>query len=150
MTYGETSGLPENDFAAASSFLGSPEMGYKVALCQRDIAIQSAMLIFALIFALSRQRLKPIPVLIWFILGLLPIALDGGTQLLSQIGWQWLAWLAPRESAPWHRLLPGALFGLLSAWFILPVLRESLLETRLKLEKKAILALNDKATERFA
>ena len=62
----------------------------KVALCQRDIAIQSSLLIFTLISALARQKIKPIPIFIWFIFGLLPIALDGGTQLLSQLGLQWL------------------------------------------------------------
>ena len=147
MTYGEVTGLDEEDFAAASAFLGSPEMGYKVALCQRDIAIQSSLLIFTLIFALARQKIKPIPIYIWFIFGFLPIALDGGTQLLSQLGLQGLAWLTPRESAPWQRLLTGALFGLFSAWFILPILRESMLETRFALEKKAVLALQSKANE---
>ncbi|HBG59663.1 MAG TPA: hypothetical protein DDW97_02685 [Anaerolineaceae bacterium] len=150
MTFEKATGLPEDDFVAASAFLGSPEMGYKVALCQRDIAIQSALLIFVMIFALSRQKIKSIPIFIWFIFGLLPIALDGGTQLLSQLDWQGLAWLAPRESAPWQRLLTGALFGLLSAWFILPILRESMLENRFSLEKKAILALQSKETERLA
>jgi len=150
MTYGEAIGLYEEDFAAASAFLGSPEMGYKVALCQRDIAIQSSLLIFTLIFALSRQKIKPIPIFIWFIFGLLPIALDGGTQLLSQLGLQWLSWLTPRESAPWQRLLTGALFGLFSAWFILPILRESMLETRFALEKKAVLARQSKANEGLA
>ena len=147
MTYGEVTGLYEEDFAAASAFLGSPEMGYKVALCQRDIAIQSSLLIFTVIFALARQKIKPIPIHIWFIFGFLPIALDGGTQLLSQLGLQGLAWLTPRESAPWQRLLSGALFGLFSAWFILPILRESMLETRFALEKKAVLALQSKSNE---
>ena len=147
MTYGEATGLDEEDFAAASAFLGNPEMGYKVALCQRDIAIQSSLLIFTLIFALARQKIKPIPIYIWFIFGFLPIALDGGTQLLSQLGLQGLSWLTPRESAPWQRLLTGALFGLFSAWFILPILRESMLETRFALEKKAVLALQSKANE---
>jgi uncharacterized membrane protein len=150
MTYGEAAGLYEEDFATASAFLGSPEMGYKVALCQRDIAIQSSLLIFTLIFALARQKIKPIPIFIWFIFGLLPIALDGGTQLLSQLGLQWLSWLTPRESAPWQRLLTGVLFGLSSAWFIFPILRESLLETRFALEKKAVLALQSKANEGLA
>ncbi len=149
-TYGEATSLYEQDFAAASAFLGSPEMGYKVALCQRDIAIQLSLLIFTLIFALSRQKIEPIPIYIWFIFGLLPIALDGGTQLLSQLGLQGLAWLTPRESASWQRLLTGALFGLFSAWFILPILRESMLETRFALEKKAVLALQSKAIEGLA
>ena len=150
MTYGEATDFYEEDFVAASAFLGNPEMGYKVALCQRDIAIQSSLLIFTLIFALARQKIKPIPIFIWFIFGLLPIALDGGTQLLSQLGLQWLLWLTPRESAPWQRLLTGALFGLFSAWFILPILRESMLETRFALEKKAVLALQSKANEGLA
>ena len=63
---------------------------------------------------------------------------------------QWLLWLTPRESAPWQRLLTGALFGLFSAWFILPILRESMLETRFALEKKAVLALQSKANEGLA
>jgi len=147
VTYGEATGLYEEDFAAASAFLGSPEMGYKVALCQRDIAIQSSLLLFTLIFALARQKIKPIPIYIWFIFGFLPIALDGGTQLLSQLGLQGLAWLTSRESAPWQRLFTGALFGLFSAWFILPILRESMLETRFALEKKAVLALQSKSNE---
>jgi uncharacterized membrane protein len=150
MTYGETTGLYEEDFVAASAFLGSPEMGYKVALCQRDIAIQSSLLIFTLVFALSRQKIKPIPIYIWFIFGLLPIALDGGTQLLSQLGLPALVWLTPRESTPWQRFLTGALFGLFSAWFILPILRESMLETRFALEKKAVLALQSKEIEGLA
>ena len=150
MTYGEATDFYEEDFVAASAFLGNPEMGYKVALCQRDIAIQSSLLIFTLISALARQKIKPIPIFIWFIFGLLPIALDGGTQLLSQLGLQWLLWLTPRESAPWQRLLTGALFGLFSAWFILPILRESMLETRFALEKKAVLALQSKANEGLA
>ena len=150
MTYGEVTGLYEEDFAAASAFLGSPEIGYKVALCQRDMAIQSSLLIFTLIFALARQKIKPIPIYIWFIFSFLPIVLDGGTQLLSQLGLQGLAWLTPRESAPWQRLLTGALFGVFSAWFILPILRESMLETRFALEKKAVLALQSKANEGLA
>lgn len=147
MTYGEATGLDEKELSAASAFLGNPEMGYKVALCQRDIAIQSSLLLFTLIFALARQKIKPIPIYIWFIFSFLPIALDGGTQLLSQLGLQGLAWLTSRESAPWQRLLTGALFGLFSAWFILPILRESMLETRFALEKKAVLALQSKANE---
>jgi uncharacterized membrane protein len=150
MTYGEATDFYEEDFVAASAFLGNPEMGYKVALCQRDIAIQSSLLIFTLISALARQKIKPIPIFIWFIFGLLPIALDGGTQLLSQLGLQWLLWLTPRESAPWQRLLTGALFGLFSAWFILPILRESMLETRFALEKKAVLARQSIANEGLA
>ncbi|HAE85421.1 MAG TPA: hypothetical protein DCG78_02785 [Anaerolineaceae bacterium] len=150
VSYSQASGLNESDMAAASTFLGNPEMGYKVALCQRDIAIQSSLLIFTLVFALAQQKIKPIPIYIWFIFGLLPIALDGCTQLLSQLGLQGLAWLTPHESAPWQRFLTGALFGFLSAWFILPILRESMLETRFALEKKAVLAQQSKEIEGLA
>jgi len=140
LTYGQATGLSETDFAAASAFVGNPQLGYKVAICQRDLAIQSALLLFTLVYAFSHQKIKSVPILLWALVGFLPIVLDGGTQLLSQLGWPALAWLAPRESAPWQRLLTGGLFGFFSAWFVLPIVRESLYTSRLNLEKKSVIA----------
>jgi len=76
--------VERNQFCYSSAFIGNPNIGYKLALCQRDLAIQSAILIFTLLFALSHQKIKPVPILIWAVLGFLPIILDGSTQLLSQ------------------------------------------------------------------
>jgi len=139
ISFGQATGLSETNFAIASAFIGNPNIGYKLALCQRDLAIQSAILVFTLLFALSHQKIKPVPILIWAVLGFLPIILDGSTQLLSQLGWPALAWLPARESTPLLRVLTGASFGFFSAWYVLPLLHESMQALRLNLEKKALL-----------
>lgn len=58
-------------------------MGEQVAFCQRDVAIYSAMLLGGLAFGLVRHRLRPIQ-LRYYVFFLVPIALDGGTQLASE------------------------------------------------------------------
>lgn len=89
-------------------FVGNELVGYKVALCQRDVAIYGAIFLGGLLFALLRRRIKPLPVK-WLLLAMLPIALDGGTQLLGL-----------RESTWWLRTLTGALFGLAGLLWIYP------------------------------
>lgn len=130
ITYGQASGLNENDVAAARNFLGNEFMGYKTSLCQRDIAIYSALLLFGLIFSFSGRKIKPLPWYFWFLIGIGPIGLDGFTQLLSQTGLGIFAWIPLRESTPLFRVATGFLFGLASAWFGFPYLEESVLENR--------------------
>ena len=69
-TYGEASGQRENDVSAASHFVGNEHMGYKVALCQRDLAIYSSLLAVTLLFIFIRYKGKNIPWYLWFLLGL--------------------------------------------------------------------------------
>lgn len=136
MTYGQATGLNENDINAARAFLGNETMGYKMALCQRDIAIYGAMLIFGLIFSLSGNKIKPLPWYLWILIGLGPIGLDGFSQLLSQTGWVIFNWIPLRESTPLFRVVTGAAFGLTTAWFGYPFLEESILENRREMEIK--------------
>ncbi|MGZ3601267.1 MAG: DUF2085 domain-containing protein [Ktedonobacterales bacterium] len=93
--------LPSHSF-----FIG----GYQVCLCARCLAIYSTMLLagLALAFVRHRRLVRSIPWWLW-IVGMLPMALDGGTQLFGL-----------RESNVWLRLLTGAIFGLATAWFTLP------------------------------
>jgi uncharacterized membrane protein len=58
--------------------------GEQVAFCQRDIAIYAALFLGGLVYSWARHRLKPLP-LRWYILFLVPIAVDGGTQMVSQL-----------------------------------------------------------------
>lgn len=136
MTYGQASGLSENDINAARAFLGNDIMGYKMALCQRDIAIYGAILIFGFVFSVSGRKIKPLPWYIWILIGLGPIGLDGFSQLLSQTRWMIFEWIPLRESTPTFRALTGSLFGLTSAWFGYPYLEESVLENRRELQMK--------------
>jgi len=97
-------------------FVGNPEVGYKMALCQRDIAIYAAMLLAGLIYGPLRKRVRipPLPLWLTFVFGILPMFLDGGVQWLSYALWQFIPALLsqPFETIPAMRTLTGALFGL--------------------------------------
>jgi uncharacterized membrane protein len=131
MTFGEATGLDESNTAtaifAARNYVGSEEMGYKIALCQRDIAIYGGILLFGLLFSITGFRLKPLPWYIWLALAIVPIGLDGFSQLLSQPP---LGLLPYRESTPFLRVLTGFLFGFLTAWFGYPLVEETMVDTR--------------------
>ncbi len=128
---------------AARAFVGNEEVGYKVALCERDIAIYGAMLFFGLLFVFLRHRLRTLSLLLWLLIGLLPIGLDGFSQLFSQFNLPWLAFLPYRESTPFLRTLTGFLFGFSTAWLIFPSLEASMLETQRLFLRKFALAGGD-------
>lgn len=115
----------------ARAFLGNETLGYKIALCERDVAIYLAILLFGLVYALSGRKIKALHWTLWILIGIVPIGLDGFSQLFSQLDWAWLHALLPyRESTPFMRALTGALFGLATAWFAYPSIEESMNETR--------------------
>lgn len=114
-------------------FIGNAKMGWKVAWSDRMISMYTATWIFGLAWWPLRRKLKPLP--LWGLaLFLLPMAVDGGTHLLSDFagigqGFRdsntWLAVLT-NHALPasfyagdaWGsfnsimRLLTGVLFGL--------------------------------------
>ncbi|HSL45316.1 MAG TPA: DUF2085 domain-containing protein [Anaerolineales bacterium] len=115
----------------ARQFVGNEAVGYKMALCERDIAIYGAILLFGILYAVTGRRLKPLHWTLWVLIGMAPIGLDGFSQLFSQMDWTWLSSLLPyRESTPFLRVLTGGLFGFATAWFAYPYLEESMAETR--------------------
>jgi len=59
-------------------------LGEQVAFCQRDIAIYGALFLGGVTYGLARHRLKPLP-LRWYAFFLIPIAVDGGMQMVSQL-----------------------------------------------------------------
>jgi uncharacterized membrane protein len=122
-----------NDYSRleARRYVGDETVGYKVALCERDVAIYAAILFFGLLFDLTGRRFPQLHWTIWILLGLGPIGLDGFSQLFSQFDWQALAQILPyRESTPFLRVLTGAMFGFFTAWFAYPNIEESMQETR--------------------
>ena len=120
---------------ASRDFVGNAEMGYKMTLCARDIAIYSGILIGGLIYArpFVRRRLRPAPIWLYALLGLAPIAIDGLSQML---GYPPFNLWPPRETLPIYRIVTGALFGLMSAWLAFPYLELSMRDTRRQLEAK--------------
>jgi uncharacterized membrane protein len=136
-TFEETTGILHLDDPysytrfAARGYVGNETVGYKIALCERDVAIYAAILLFGVFFGLTGRRIKPLHWMVWLLLGLGPIGFDGFSQLLSQFNWEWFAAVIPyRESTPFLRVLTGALFGLTTAWFAYPNIEESMNETR--------------------
>jgi uncharacterized membrane protein len=130
-TYSLVTGMGEgssvDEVFTARRYLGNENTGYKVALCQRDIAIYLSILAFGLLFSLTGKRLPPLPWYLWIMLGILPIAMDGLSQLLSQPPFG--LWTF-RESTPFYRILTGALFGFFTAWFGYPLVEETMVDTR--------------------
>ncbi len=111
----EANGLAEGlGILERRGFIGNPELGYKVAICQRDMAIYASVLVAGLLFALVRRRLRS-PSLRVYLLFLIPIALDGLTGLFGL-----------RESNWWLRTLTGALFGAASVWLAYPYIEEAM------------------------
>lgn len=115
----------------ARKFIGNETLGYKVALCERDVAIYLAILLFGVVYGATGRRIKSLHWMLWLFIGIGPIGLDGFSQLFSQFNWPWLMTMLPyRESTPFLRVLTGALFGLCTAWFAYPNIEESMNETR--------------------
>jgi uncharacterized membrane protein len=142
-TFEQVTGFQDLDNPAALSrfqarqFVGNETVGYKMALCERDMAIYGSILFFGLLYAASGRRLKPLHWMLWVLIGMGPIGLDGFSQLFSQMEWQWLASILPyRESTPFLRVLTGGLFGFTTAWFAYPYMEESMAETRQFFVKK--------------
>lgn len=117
----------------AREFVGNEQMGYKMALCERDMGIYMAVFVTGLLFAVFRRRfnIRPMPFWLFLLVGLLPIALDGFSQLFSQffvgLNLEFLAQLIPlRESTPFLRTITGVLFGFSLVWLIYPRLDEQM------------------------
>lgn len=147
----------DNNPLTLRQFIGTAEMGYKVAWSDRMVSLYTGVWIGSLIFALVRRRLKPISLLTYALLAL-PMAIDGTSHLISDL-WgigqgfrdsnEWLAALT-RHALPmwfyagdalgsfnsWLRLVTGLLFGLGTAWLLLPYLEQSLAQVREELERK--------------
>ena len=97
------------------SFIGDPTTGYKIALCQRDVAIYGVIFLAGVAYALIRKKrqLQPWPIWSYFVFGIAPMMLDGGIQWMSYLLWVLPLHLVehPFETIPLMRTITGALFG---------------------------------------
>jgi uncharacterized membrane protein len=109
---------------ARQRFLGAVQVGFKMALCQRDMALYGALLVGGLLFGLFRKRLRPLT-FVGFLICILPMAIDGGTQLFLL-----------RESTPFLRLFTGGILGIGSIWMLYPRLETAFAEIRLQANER--------------
>ncbi len=131
--YTVESGLLAAEVQKAYQFLGDANLGYKIAFCQRDVAIYGTIFLAGLLYVLLRRRWKipALPIWVYLLFGLLPMGLDGGYQLLtSLVAWVKPGWITPHETTPLLRTLTGALFGLSSTGVIYPLMEEFFEDTK--------------------
>jgi len=93
--------------------------GFKMPVCARDIGLYGAMLLGGLAYPLLR-RLDDVSVYpaIYLVLAIVPLAIDGGGQLVSEIG------ILPfvYESSNLMRLLTGGIAGFAASFYALPLI----------------------------
>jgi len=126
------------DPVRAGTFVGNEVVGYKMALCQRCVAIHGAIFLFGLLYALGRRHVRPLPWWAYVGFGLLPMAIDGGYQFLSYALPLLLpnSSITPYETTPLMRALTGALFGLATVWLAYPYVQETMDEFHETLQRR--------------
>jgi uncharacterized membrane protein len=102
-------------------FPGNEELGYKAAICERDVGIYAGLALglvsFGLLDRWLRGRGKRFPKMPFWVyaLTIVPIAVDGLSQLVGL-----------RESNYVLRLVTGMIFGISSAWLFAPYVQSAM------------------------
>ncbi len=116
-------GVDVDPFARA---LGNQQVGWKVAFCERDVAIYGAIFFTGLVYGLVRKRLvgwrMPFR---YFLLFLIPMGVDGVLQLFGFYESTWL-----------RRSITGAIFGVGAVLFAYPYVEEGFADVRRTINSK--------------
>ncbi|MEW6748202.1 MAG: DUF2085 domain-containing protein [Candidatus Micrarchaeota archaeon] len=94
-------------------------VGHKMPVCARDFGLYGAMLLGALAYPLIRRLDEPtLYPAIYLLLAMVPIGLDGGVQLVSELG------LLPfvYESSNLMRILTGGIAGFAASFYAIPLI----------------------------
>lgn len=143
---------PLDGFDGLRQFVGNPAMGYKMAWSDRMISFYGSLWVGGLLYALLRHRIKSLPVIAWFLIGIVPVGLDGLSHMLNDIlagtsgtGFRdtnsWLQALTGNAFPQWFRVgdalgsfnsdvrwITGILFGLTTIWLLFPFVDEQMRE----------------------
>lgn len=94
--------------------IGNEAVGWKVAFCQRDVAIYGSIFLAGLVYALIRPRLGSWKMQFrYYLLFMVPMGIDGLLQLFGL-----------HESTWVMRTITGSIFGIGSVLFAYPYLEE--------------------------
>lgn len=76
---------PLDGFEGLRQFIGNAQMGYKVAWSDRMISTYGGLWLGGLIYALLGKRAPRISIVVWLLVGILPLGLDGVTHMLNDV-----------------------------------------------------------------
>lgn len=105
---------PSSDPWELRFFYGTPEMGWKVAWSDRMLSFYNMVPIFGLLYAVLRRWVRRPLSFKLFLLALLPIVVDGGTHMISDM----LAGVSGggfRDTNEWLTALAGSAFPVIYA-----------------------------------
>jgi uncharacterized membrane protein len=89
------------------------------------------------VFGLVKDRLRPAPLALYILLGIVPIGLDGFSQLFGYPPFDsfplFEAWQV-RETRPIFRFLTGAMFGMMNVWLAFPYIHRSAMDNVKRIE----------------
>ena len=109
-----------------SRHIGNEAVGWKVAFCERDVAIYGSMFLAGLVYALIRGRLGNRKMKFrYFLLFLVPMGIDGTLQLFGLY-----------ESTYLLRTVTGVVFGVGAVLFAYPYLEEGFGDVRRTINQK--------------
>ncbi len=141
---------PLDGFLGLRQFAGNSEFGWKIAWSDRMMSFYGSVWIGALIYAFARKRLESLSPVKWFFFGILPVGLDGITHFINDAlagttgaGFrdtnEWLRFItfnvlpnsfyigdALGSFNSDMRWLTGFLFGLMTVWFLFPIIEEGM------------------------
>lgn len=116
---------PLDGFAGLRQFVGNAGMGYKVAWSDRMISTYGGIWLGGVLYLLGGRRLPRVSPLAWFLIGVLPIGLDGFTHMLNDV-LAGTTGLGFRDTNIWLQVLTGNLlpqdfyvgdqFGSFNSW----------------------------------
>jgi uncharacterized membrane protein len=114
------------DVGPLSRHIGNETVGWKVAFCERDVAIYGAIFVTGLVYGLIRKRLgKWTMPLRYFLLFLVPMGIDGVLQLFGVYESNWL-----------FRTITGGIFGVGAVLFAYPYVEEGFGDVRKSINDK--------------
>ncbi len=106
--------------------IGNESVGWKVAFCERDVAIYGSIFVTGLLYGLVRRRLGKWQMPFrYYLIFLVPMGIDGVTQLFGL-----------RESNYVWRTVTGLIFGVGSVIFAYPYLEEGFSDVRRTINEK--------------
>jgi uncharacterized membrane protein len=152
---------PTQDPELLRGFIGTPELGWKIAWSDRMVWMYTSLPFFAMLWIWLPKKFRSIGILEFIVL-LLPMLADGISHIISdQAGIgngfrdqnAWLSFLTGKilpkwfyagdtwgSFNSWMRILSGILFAIAVVWFLFPYLNDYFVSKRRMVERRFLKA----------